>query len=296
MILIRENLKNLVEICGMEQESNAYVNEALMEFRKQWVDAPSETFLANHRNLIKCSHDLKIMISCFREYAYNDEENDYAFLKKVFDYILRAHSVYISAVSSWINNANAKKKQNISVPALPRVERLLSEYDSCIEDKLKRYFDKAMRSPSKRSEKSVEAILSSRSSCISAKSKELIESMLQSHAQEISSMSSQLVDAKITAEKEKQKASEKDEILRRREQDIDKLFKEKSEMKKKEKLLEKEVVKFKDLVSETLFPDASHPEFLSLPQEKSERVIPRQVIQKKCKITPTLLDFFSNCI
>ena len=52
-------------------------------------------------------------------------------------------AVYLSAVHKWVEKANAKREQNVLVPAIPRVQRLLSHYDTSINDTFHRYYERA---------------------------------------------------------------------------------------------------------------------------------------------------------
>ena len=69
-------------------------------------------------------------------------------VEAAYSYILHAHFVYLSAVHKWIEEANVKREQNVSAPALPRVQNLLFQYDTSFNDTLHRYYEKAKLKPS----------------------------------------------------------------------------------------------------------------------------------------------------
>ena len=84
----------------------------------------------------------------------------------------------------YIEDANKKLKQNISIPALPRVQKLLSEYDSTINEKLRCYYDKAKRPVTERSVYSTEPSVTEISN-LSRESQEIISRIMQDHAEQI---------------------------------------------------------------------------------------------------------------
>ena len=67
-----------------------------------------------------------------------------------FEYVTRAHDVYLNALYSWIEKASAKELEGVSVPALPRIRKLLSQYNPLIKEKLKKYHEKAKASIAER--------------------------------------------------------------------------------------------------------------------------------------------------
>ena len=127
------------------------VDEALREIRRTWVDSPDPSYFSSHRNLEKCARDLKYMKSTMRDYAYSDEKTDPHVIDAVFKYRVEAYSLYLDALYKWISEANEKKSKKESVPSLPRVQNLLSEYDSDINENLKRYCTKVKLAPEERS-------------------------------------------------------------------------------------------------------------------------------------------------
>ena len=122
----------LVEDKSEQMESQ----EALEEFRKPWVDSPQPSYFTNHRNLMICARELKVMKLALGDYACNEEENDPLASKAVYNYLTQAHSGFLKALCKWIQDANERLEHNISVPALPRVQKLLTDYDPSISDKL----------------------------------------------------------------------------------------------------------------------------------------------------------------
>jgi len=185
------------------------IDEAINEFRKPWVDNPDASFFSSHRNLTRCERDLKVMVLALKEYACNEEENDLEELEAVYDYILNARSVYVKALHSWIESANEALKEG-SVPALPRVQKLLSDYgSSAVHNKIDKYFSTAKLSPHERSAPSEVSSLSSRSSTtskFSRASQEVISRMVEEHNQQMSQIKDRLIDAEITAEQQEKKA------------------------------------------------------------------------------------------
>ena len=158
------NLKNLVHhrpelglaLVKMNTPAQKTIKQAVNEVRKSWVDYPQPSLFANHRNLISCEHDLKVMVLGLRKYAYNDEENDIVLLQAVHDYVLNAHTFTSKLLTSGSMERMKNGEKGHLDPASPRVQKLLSEYDSNISDKLKRYFDKTKRPLGTKSEESTE--------------------------------------------------------------------------------------------------------------------------------------------
>ena len=207
-----------------EVELEECVDEALREIRRTWVDSPDPSYFSSHRNLTKCARDLKYMKSAMRDYAYSDEKTDPHVIDAVFKYIVEAYSIYLDALYKWISEANEKKSKKESVPSLPRVQNLLSEYDSDINEKLKRYCTKAKLAPEQRSEASSRTTpISDTVSRLSQESQEVIERILQEHGKEMAKMNEQLVDVSISVELQKQQIEEeqrrREEEQRRREEE-----------------------------------------------------------------------------
>ena len=207
-----------------EVELEECVDEALREIRRTWVDSPDPSYFSSHRNLAKCARDLKYMKSAMRDYAYSDKKTDPHVIDAVFKYIVEAYSIYLDALYKWISEANEKKSKKESVPSLPRVQNLLSEYDSDINEKLKRYCTKAKLAPEQRSEASSRTTsISDTVSRLSQESQEVIERILQEHGKEMAKMNEQLVDVSISVELQKQQIEEeqrrREEEQRRREEE-----------------------------------------------------------------------------
>ena len=133
--------------------SHSKIENALQEIRKTWVDSPAP--VNNHRSFSRFYAELNVMNLVLREYANSENKNDENVLTAVYNYIVKAHKTYLKLIHDWINAAKAKAKQNISVPALPSVQKLLAQYNPSIEDKLRRYYNKAKMDPDDRSEASV---------------------------------------------------------------------------------------------------------------------------------------------
>ena len=100
------------------------------------------------------------MVDTLRNYANNNEENNQKVIEAMYEYIMHALSTYLDAVYSWIDDAKRKEKQAISVPALPRVQKLLDLDNPSLKGKIKKYYERALRSPWERS-------IASSSSCTS---------------------------------------------------------------------------------------------------------------------------------
>ena len=156
------------------QGENAYSDDletVISELRRQWVDLSDSSMFSDHRSLAKYSRELKVMELTPQDLAHSEVENDTMVVEAAYNYILHAHSVYLSAVPKWIEEANAKREQNSSVPALPRVQRLLSLYDTSINDTLHRYYERAKLKPSERRERTRRSTVSRSSSSLSAESR-----------------------------------------------------------------------------------------------------------------------------
>ena len=62
----------------------------------------------------------------------------------------REHTMFI--LNSWIEKASAKELEGVSVPALPRIRKLLSQYNPLIKERLKKYQEKAKANIAERCE------------------------------------------------------------------------------------------------------------------------------------------------
>ena len=183
---------------------------------------------------------------------------------------------------------NRKLKQNISIPALPRVQKLLSEYESTMNEKLRCYYDKAKRPVTERSESSTEPSVTEISN-LSRESQEIISRMMQDHAEQITQMSEQMVDMAVSVEVEKQRAEHLEEekgrltaqmenmsekngqnLMEKRKQRND-AIKEKGEMLQQKFQLEKEVARLRNVAYDAMFPDATRVNFLLPPDEEPSR-------------------------
>ena len=98
-------------IVSSSQNAEA-VGAALDEIRTAWVDHLSTPQLISQIIL--------------REYAYSEDNNELDVVNAIFEYVTRAHDVYLNALYSWIEKASAKKQEGVSVPALHRIRKLLS--------------------------------------------------------------------------------------------------------------------------------------------------------------------------
>ena len=280
---------HVAEISEKEQAaSHEAVEKALEEIRKPWVDSPLPSFFTCHRKLAKYSRELKVMKLTLRDYAYSGEENDPNVLEAVYDYVSLAHSIYLKALYEYIEDGNKKLMQNISIPALPRVQKLLSEYDSTINEKLRCYYDKAKRPVTERSESSTEPSVTEISN-LSRESQEIISQIMQDHAEQITQMSEQMADMAVSAEVEKQRAEHLEEekgrltaqmenmseknvqnLMEKRKQRND-AIKEKGEMLKQKFQLEKEVARLRNVANDAMFPDATRVNFLLPLDEEPSR-------------------------
>ena len=284
--------RHVAEVSEKEQAASHETN-TLEEIRKLWVDSPLPSFFTCHRKLAKYSRELKVMKLTLRDYAHSGEENDPNVLKAVYDYVSLTHLVYLKALyesnkKRYIEDANKKLKQNISIPALPHVQKLLSEYDSTINKKLRCYYDKAKRPVTERSESSTEPSVTEISN-LSRESQEIISRIMQDYAEQITQMSEQMIDMAVSAEVEKQKAEHLEEekgrltaqmenmseknvqnLMEKRKQRDD-AIKEKGEMLKQKFQLEKEVARLRNLSNDAMFPDATRVNFLLPLDEEPSR-------------------------
>ena len=104
------------------------------------------------------------------------------------------------------------------------MQNLLSEYDSDINKKLKRYCTKAKLAPEQRSKASSRTTsLSNTVSRLSQESQKVIERILQEHGKEMAKMNEQHVDVSISVKLQKQQIEEeqrrREERQRRREEE-----------------------------------------------------------------------------
>ena len=150
---VNEGSENRI-IVNRNQNDEA-VGAALDEIRTAWVDHPSTPQLISHRHLFRYSQELTVMQITLREYAYSEDNNELDVVNAVFEYVTRAHDVYLNALYSWIEKASAKELEGVSVPALPRIRKLLSQYNPLIKERLKKYHEKAKASIAERCESSV---------------------------------------------------------------------------------------------------------------------------------------------
>ena len=281
--------KHVAEISEKEQAASyEAVEEALEEIRKPWVDSPLPSFFTCHRKLSKYSRELKVMKLTLRDYVRSGEENDPNVLSAVYDYVSLAYSIYLKALYEYIEDANKKLEQNISIPALPRIQKLLSEYDSTINEKLRCYYDKAKRPVTEGSNSSTEPSVTEISS-LSRESQEIISRIMQDHAEQITQMSERMVDMAALAEVEKQGAEHLEEekgrltaqrkniseknvqnLMEKRKQRND-AIKEKGEMLKQKFQLEKEVARLRNVAHDAMFPDATRVNFSLPPDEEPSR-------------------------
>ena len=147
---VNEGSENRI-IVNRNQNDEA-VGAALDEIRTAWVDHPSTPQLISHRHLFRYSQELTVMQITLREYAYSEDNNELDVVNAVFEYVTRAHDVYLNALYSWIEKASAKELEGVSVPALPRIRKLLSQYNPLIKERLKKYHEKAKASIAERCE------------------------------------------------------------------------------------------------------------------------------------------------
>ena len=257
--------------CQGEDAYSEDLEIVMGELRRQWVDLPDPSMFSDHRSLAKYSREIKVMELILQDLAHSKAENHPMVVEAAYNYILHAHSVYLSAVHKWIEEANAKREWNVSVPALPRVQRLLSLHDSSINDTLHRYYERAKLKPSERRERTRRSTVSRSSSSLSAESQEILGNIEREYRVKMSELSDQLVDAATSAEVAKEerrglvnrisrmtqeKESDKEErerLLKMQKAAV----KEKGELVKDKNHLERELAKYKELATEAMFPDAA---------------------------------------
>ena len=75
-------------------------------------------------------------------------------VKAIYDYTSRALSSYKILLRQWIAEAEIKEREGITIPAIPRVKKLVLQFDNSIKIKLGRYFQKACRCTSESGETS----------------------------------------------------------------------------------------------------------------------------------------------
>ena len=235
-----------------------------------------------------------------RDYARNDEANDEQQLTAVLNYIKKAHGIYLEAIYSFIEKAEGKRKNEESVPALPRVRRLLSTYDSSVTERLQRYYEKAKLSPEKRSELSTGSVSeATRRSRLSDESRTIIHRMQLQHNKELSKLNDKLVDVTVSAEiagierkrlenQIKTTECEREPLssrIKKMSESVTKItidkkvqkevvFKERSEMLKQNLRLQKELLDCKAIATEGLFSDAANPSYLLPNREKHSATNP----------------------
>ena len=192
-----------------ETDVKQAIQEAVDEIRKPWVSSSDASLFSSYRNLAKYARELKLMKLTLRDYASSDKICNPEVVNAVYDYVAQAYSTYLRALYSWIDNANEKKRKQITVPAANRVQKLPSEYDTDIDDKLKRYRDKAKLSPEERSKVSRNTSLSQVISTMSVESQEVVGRLLQEHENQLTQMNNQFIDASVSAEMQKRRAEEK---------------------------------------------------------------------------------------
>ena len=258
---------------------------AVDEIRASWVDNPAVPPSENHRCLFRYAEELKVMQVNLREYAYSDNANDHEVVKAVFDYIIRAHGVYVSALYSWIEEATKKESDGASIAALPRVRKLLSAYDPPVKDKLRRYYNFAIMDPVERTNALLRRSASDAKSQLSFASQSAIDELLKKHNEEVACISDQLVDAKLNAEIAQQRASatevEAQQALRCAKAEQEKaeaVLREKAEVVKQNRHLERELRKLQDLTRERMFPDAANVDMM--PREQTG---PDSMLEDGCR-------------
>ena len=258
---------------------------AVDEIRASWVDNPAVPPSENHRCLFRYAEELKVMQVNLREYAYSDNANDHEVVKAVFDYIIRAHGVYVSALYSWIEEATKKESDGASIAALPRVRKLLSAYDPLVKDKLRRYYNFAIMDPVERTNALLRRSASDAKSQLSFASQSAIDELLKKHNEEVACISDQLVDAKLNAEIAQQRASatevEAQQALRCAKAEQEKaeaVLREKAEVVKQNRHLERELRKLQDLTRERMFPDAANVDMM--PREQTG---PDSMLEDGCR-------------
>ena len=195
------NVEDTIPEVGVdtEDDSSERIAFAVDEVKKPRVDDPFKNPLSDHRKLLTSSRELEVMTLVMRDYARNDEVNDEQQLTAILNYIKKAHGIYLEAIYSFIEKAEGKRKNKESVPALPRVQKLLSTYDPSVTERLQHYYEKAKLSPENRSELSTRSEATRRSR-LSDESRTIIHRMQQQHSEELSKLNDKLVDMTVSAE------------------------------------------------------------------------------------------------
>ena len=267
-----------------KDDSNERIALAIDEVKKPWVDDPFKNPLSDHRKLLISTRELEVMALVMRDYARNDEENDEQQLSAELNYIKKAHGISLEAIYSFIEKTEAKRKNKESVPALPRVQRLLSEYDLSVTERLQRYYEKAKLSSGNRSELSTRCV--SEATCrsrLSEESRTIIYRMQQQHSHELSKLNDKLVDMTVSAEiagierkrlenQIKTSECERELLSSRREKmsesvtkvTMDEKVQEEAAIKERGKMFkqnlrsQKELLHYKAIANEVLFLDAAN--------------------------------------
>ena len=198
------NVEDTIPDVGVdtEDDSSERIALAINKVKKPWVSDPIKNPLSDHRKLLTSSRELEVMTLVMRDYARNDEVNDEQQLTAMLSYIKKAHGIYLEAIYSLIERqkvsvktksrslplldrkAEGKRKNKESVPALPRVQKLLSTYDPSITERLQRYYEKTKLSPENRSKLSTISVSeATRRSRLSDESRTIIHRMQQQHSE-----------------------------------------------------------------------------------------------------------------
>ena len=138
------------EVERKSMDVSCEIDSAPNEIRRRWVGSNDSSLFSSHRNLARYWRELKCMISTLRDYAYSDEHNQPCVMKAVLDYIMCVHKTYLDAMYAWIEEADEKQRQKLSVPAYPRVRDLMKKYDPSVKNKIERYFKNSLLDPNER--------------------------------------------------------------------------------------------------------------------------------------------------
>ena len=135
--VVTENL----EVRGGCQPDEAVADEdVLSDVRLDWVDDPTSVSLLNHRSLSRCALQLKLITSVMKEYSLSQHNIEESVLTDTLNYGLKAHTIYSTALHDWIES-------NPTSLARHKVQRLIAKYPFDEREKLKRYYNRALKDP-----------------------------------------------------------------------------------------------------------------------------------------------------
>ena len=164
-------IENLGVRGGCQPDEAAADEDVLSDVRLDWVDDPTSVSLLNHRSLSRCALQLKLITSVMKEYSLSQHDVEESVLTDTLNYGLKAHTIYSAALHDWIES-------NPTSLARHKVQRLIANYPSGEREKLKRYYNRALKDPDDRTSGTVSTLhdpLSQLGSKHSSKSLQIIE-------------------------------------------------------------------------------------------------------------------------